>query len=63
MFAGVIFPIDEMLYGKMSDHYGESSLFSISISPEKIGFEKRYDHRDDVIVYEFKKERHLSMPS
>ncbi|EKD58397.1 MAG: hypothetical protein ACD_56C00138G0001 [uncultured bacterium] len=58
MYAGVIFPIHDepsRFMGEMSDHFGESRLYDIQITPEKITFEKKYLRRRDTISYVFEK--------
>lgn len=56
MFSGVIAHFGGgMLVGKMTDHYGESELFDVVLGPKALWFTKRYVHRDDLVLYKFKK--------
>lgn len=58
MFAGMIFPNpdDEAeLIGTMIDHYGESKIFKVNITDTEIYFIKKYDNRDDLVEYYFKR--------
>lgn len=53
MYSGVIFPEQGELAGHMSDHFGESMLFKVQISPNEVGFSKKYERRQDIVDYKF----------
>ncbi|HOW60245.1 MAG TPA: hypothetical protein P5548_03170 [Candidatus Moranbacteria bacterium] len=60
MFAGMFFPGPKgNLIGGMSDHYGESTLDKVVLSKDKLSFTKKYEHRDDLIDYSFKRKGNL----
>lgn len=58
MFSGVFGPEhegSEILAGRMTDHYGESTLRGILYEGDVFNFVKLYDRRPDHIDYCFKK--------
>ncbi|HOX60458.1 MAG TPA: hypothetical protein PLV72_00435 [Candidatus Magasanikbacteria bacterium] len=63
MFAGIIFPDEEGslggMVGEMNDDWGYSLLSDVRISSDVVSFTKRYEDRDDVIHYKFRREGSL----
>lgn len=63
MFAGIIFPDRESslggMVGEMNDDWGYSLLSDVRISADEVSFVKRYEDRDDVIRYKFRREGSL----
>ncbi len=62
MYSGVIFPNphnEQELIGEMFDHFGESELFDVKITQEEAQFAKKYDNRNDIIYYKFRREGEL----
>jgi hypothetical protein len=59
MYSGTIYTgehnNDYPVMGKMIDHFGESLLYDVIISPKKISFVKLYMHRSDFIHYNLTK--------
>lgn len=58
MFSGVIGPTEsgsDVLVGRATDYYGESSLRNVLIKGDTFSFVKRYDRRSDRINYRLKK--------
>ncbi len=59
MFSGMFGPEhegSEILVGRMTDHYGESTLRGILYEDDVLNFVKLYDGRYDHIDYQFKKD-------
>jgi len=62
MYSGVIFPDPhnkQELIGEMFDHFGESKLFDVKITPEEVHFTKKYNTCSDIICYKFRREEKL----
>jgi hypothetical protein len=58
MYSGTIYTEEHSVcpvMGKMVDHFGESLLYDVIISPKKISFVKLYMHRSDFIHYNLTK--------
>ncbi|MDD2785603.1 MAG: hypothetical protein PHS79_01765 [Patescibacteria group bacterium] len=58
MYSGVIYPnphSEQELIGEMFDHFGESELFDVKITQEDAEFAKKYDNRNDIIRYKFRR--------
>ncbi len=53
MFAGAIWtePESDQFVGHLSDRYGEATIFNISLTDQDLIFDKKYEHRKDVIHY------------
>ncbi len=49
-------PGKSVLAGRMNDHYGNSILTDIKITDSELSFTKKYDHREDLIYYKFRKQ-------
>lgn len=66
MYAGVLsFPEEDHKNGLgcLLDQYGYSNLTDVKMEDETLRFEKKYEHRKDVIFYSFKKEDNLWLGS
>lgn len=62
MYAGIIFTNPEAkteLIGEMSDHFGKSKLFEIIVTDKVATFIKKYDCRNDLIKYCFKRDGNI----
>lgn len=58
MYAGLIWTDERHalggLKGEMQDHFGRSRLSEIRVSDTVVSFTKKYERRDDEILYTFK---------
>ena len=53
IYPGIIFLERDNLAGRMTDQFGESTPFKMHISPNEVGFAKKYEQRQDIINYKF----------
>lgn len=56
MFSGFIFSEKNELAGEIGDCFGKSTLSNVFLSSEKLEFVKKYDHRPNLIKYDFRRE-------
>lgn len=55
LFSGLFGPSESGEWtGTMLDSCGRSSLTNVWISPNHFGYDKRYEHRTDVVNYDFR---------
>ena len=55
IFSGAIYPdgkdVSHTLVGQMFDHYGYAVLTDVLVSDDEVRFTKRYERRQDTILY------------